>query len=187
MGAISDWLIGIEEKTAELLVTMSGGALSENKALEMVRDEFERVDFDYMRVDFNVLVDGAMGIVEGGKRTRYLHNMRWEFEDYMRPDMWNKVTADGVYEDNAWVGIDAFFEFCECGYVTDVEEHPFFVDAKGNVHDYYAAVNLMDEELREELHRSMSHDTPQEFIERYAEKHLEKFGEGFAPYDGGAW
>lgn len=187
MSKTSAWLIEIEEKTADLMVTMSGSAIGKDEALDMVQEEFERVGFDYTKVDFNVLVDGAMGIREGSKRTRWLSIKYWEFNDYMRPEMWNKVSADGIYEDDALVGIGAFFEFCEKGYVTDHDEHPFFVDEKGNVHDYDAAVNLMDEELREELHRTMSHGTPQEFIERYAMEHREKFGEGFAPYEGGAW
>ena len=187
MSKTAEWMIDIEEKTADLMVTLGGHSLSKDEALDMVRDEFEYEEFDCARFDFNTLVDDAMGIRDGGKRTRYLTRMRWEFEDYMRPQMWNEVSAEGIYRDDAWAAIGAFIEFCENGYVTDDDGHPFFVDAFGNVHDYDAAVNLMDEELREELHRTMSHSTPQEFIERYAEKHREKFGEGFAPYEGGAW
>ncbi len=186
MSKTSEWLIDIEEKTADLMVTMSGSALGKDEALDMVQEEFERVGFDYTMFDFNALVDDAMGI-RRRVRARLLHKMYLEFDKYMRPEMWNEVSTDGICEDDAWVAIGAFMEFCELGYVTDSEVHPFFVDAFGNVHDYDAAVNLMDEELREEVHRSMSHSTPQKFIERYAEKHLEKFGEGFAPYDGGAW
>ena len=50
-----------------------------------------------------------------------------------------------------------------------------------------AAVNLMDDELREQVHEEMAPCTEQEFVERYAELHEERFGEGFAPYTGEAW
>ena len=57
----------------------------------------------------------------------------------------------------------------------------------GNEINYEAAVQLMDDELREELHLE-GIDDQQEFIERYVEMHAEKFdGEEFAPYYGGAW
>lgn len=187
MGAVKQWLAEIEEKTADLMVTMSGGMLGKDEALDMARDEFEQEGFDCTRFDFNALVDDAMGIREGSKRTRWLRRMYWEFDEYMRYEMWDKMTYDGIYEDDAWEVIGAFVEFCEKGYVTDEGGHPFFVGEDGCVHDYDAAVNLMDEELREELLRTMSNSTPQEFIKAYAEKHKEKFGEGFAPYDGGAW
>lgn len=187
MSKTSEWLIDIEEKTAALMVSMSAYMLDEDKAFEMVQEEFERVRFGYTRVDFNALVDEAMGIEGRTARTKWLNKMYWEFEKYMRPEMWDKLGETGIHEDDADEVLGAFRQFCEHGYVVDDDGHAFFVDAFGNVHDYDAAVNLMDEELREELHRSMSHSTPQEFIERYAKDHREKFGEGFAPYEGGAW
>jgi hypothetical protein len=52
--------------------------------------------------------------------------------------------------------------------------------------DYEAAVNLMDDGPREELHAE-GIESDQEFIERYAKMHEERFGEGFAPYTGGEW
>lgn len=187
MSKTAEWMIDIEEKTADLMVTLSGYSLSKDEALDMVRDEFEYEEFDCARFDFNALVDDAMGIRDGGKRTRYLTRMCWEFEGYMLPEMWGKIGEDGVYEDDALSVLGAFSHFCVSGFVRDNFGNPLFVDAKGNVRDYYTAVNLMDDELREELNRTMIHSTPQEFIERYADKHHEKFGEGFAPYDGGAW
>lgn len=60
-------------------------------------------------------------------------------------------------------------------------------DASGHLIDYKAAVNLMDGSLREQVHAEMSPCSEQEFIERYAELHAKKFGEGFAPYWGNAW
>lgn len=61
------------------------------------------------------------------------------------------------------------------------------LNINGNAINYEAAVQLMDDELREKIHAD-GIDDPQEFIERYVEMHAEKFdGEEFAPYYGGAW
>lgn len=67
-------------------------------------------------------------------------------------------------------------------------------DGAGMVRDYdgkqvsfEAVVPYMDREIAEELHAEGVEDR-QEFFERYAEAHAEKFdGEEFAPYYGGAW
>lgn len=60
------------------------------------------------------------------------------------------------------------------------------MDIDGRAIDFEAAVNLMDDGLREELHAE-GIDDPQEFLERYAQAHEDTFGEGFAPYVGGEW
>ena len=53
--------------------------------------------------------------------------------------------------------------------------------------EFEAVVPYMDAEIAERLHGEGIEDE-QEFIERYAELHAEKFGgEDFAPYYGGAW
>jgi hypothetical protein len=44
---------------------------------------------------------------------------------------------------------------------------------------YDAAVNLMDDEIREELHRDMVPCTDEEFLEAYMKAHKEKYGEDF--------
>ncbi|ACU93984.1 hypothetical protein Ccur_02570 [Cryptobacterium curtum DSM 15641] len=62
------------------------------------------------------------------------------------------------------------------------------LDINGNEIDFEAAVNLMDDEIREELHEKMAPCSNQEFLEAYAKAHAEKFdGEEFAPYYGEAW
>ena len=63
-------------------------------------------------------------------------------------------------------------------------------DAKGNQIDFDAAVELMDDEIREDMSNSYEpgFDNPQVFIEEYSRRHTAKFGgEAFAPYAGGAW
>lgn len=60
-------------------------------------------------------------------------------------------------------------------------------DFFGNEIDFEEAVNLMDDELREQVHAEMATCTDQDFIDRYADLHEQKFGEGFAPYTGEAW
>lgn len=42
-----------------------------------------------------------------------------------------------------------------------------------------AAVVLMDDELREEIHMDIAPCTDEEFLEEYKKRHLEKFGEEF--------
>lgn len=60
-------------------------------------------------------------------------------------------------------------------------------DFFGSEIDFEEAVNLMDDELREQVSAEMAPCTDQDFIDRYADLHEKKFGEGFAPYTGEAW
>lgn len=60
-------------------------------------------------------------------------------------------------------------------------------DANDREVDFEAAVNTMDDEIREDLH-SLGIEDPQEFFDAYAEKHEEKHGETWVcnnPH--GAW
>lgn len=45
--------------------------------------------------------------------------------------------------------------------------------------DYDAAVSMMDDELREELHNKLAPCSDQEFMDAYVEAHQAKFGEQF--------
>ena len=60
-------------------------------------------------------------------------------------------------------------------------------DINGSEVDYDAAVNLMDDEIREALHAEMAPCKPQDFFVAYAKAHEDKHGEQFAPYCGTAW
>ena len=61
-------------------------------------------------------------------------------------------------------------------------------DYYGNDVNFEAAANLMDDELREELHMELAPCSEQEFFDAYAMAHAEKFGgEEFAPYYNLAW
>ena len=62
-----------------------------------------------------------------------------------------------------------------------------FKNINGEQVSFEAVVNLMDDELREQVHEELAPCTEQEFVERYAELHEERYGEGFAPYTGEAW
>ena len=44
---------------------------------------------------------------------------------------------------------------------------------------YDAAVELMDDEIREELHNSGDYDTDEAFLEEYMEAHEAKYGIAF--------
>ena len=63
----------------------------------------------------------------------------------------------------------------------------YFENINGEQVSFEAAVNLMDDELREQVHEELAPCTEQEFVERYAELHEERYCEGFAPYTGEAW
>ena len=54
-------------------------------------------------------------------------------------------------------------------------------DYNGNNIDFEAAVMLMDDEIREQLHGTGIEDE-QEFYNPYCEKHYEKYNEEFARY-----
>ena len=43
--------------------------------------------------------------------------------------------------------------------------------------NYDGAVDMMDDDLREEIHMSLAPCTEQEFFDEYAKRHLERFGE----------
>lgn len=45
--------------------------------------------------------------------------------------------------------------------------------------DYDAAVILMDDDLREQLHAELAPCTEQEFFDEYVELHFERYGEEF--------
>ena len=54
------------------------------------------------------------------------------------------------------------------------------VNLNGKTIDFDAAVNLMNDEIREELHNKMAPCTDQEFIDAYAKAHADKYdGEEF--------
>jgi hypothetical protein len=54
------------------------------------------------------------------------------------------------------------------------------VNLNGKTIDFDAAVNLMDDDIREALHSKMAPCTDQEFIDAYVEAHAAKFeGEEF--------
>mgnify|MGYP000952711741 FL=1 len=54
------------------------------------------------------------------------------------------------------------------------------VTLNGKTIDFDAAVNLMDDEIREDLHNKMAPCTDQEFLDAYVQAHAAKYeGEEF--------
>lgn len=45
--------------------------------------------------------------------------------------------------------------------------------------NYESAVNLMDDEIREDIHREMAPCSDAEFLTEYCKRHAEKYGEEF--------
>lgn len=57
-------------------------------------------------------------------------------------------------------------------------------DAKGNQIDFDAAVQLMDDDIREDMASNFvaGFDNPQAFLIEYARRHFLAFGEEFSAY-----
>lgn len=53
------------------------------------------------------------------------------------------------------------------------------VIVNGQEFDMDAVANLMDDELREDIHMDLAPCTDQEFVDEYCKRHLAKFGEEF--------
>jgi hypothetical protein len=53
------------------------------------------------------------------------------------------------------------------------------LDANGHAVDFDAAVNVMDEDIREALHARLAPCEPQVFMAAYEAAHLAKYGEDF--------
>ena len=49
----------------------------------------------------------------------------------------------------------------------------------GEMVDFDAAVNLMDDEIREAVHADIAPCTDQEFMDEYVKRHEAKYGETF--------
>ena len=54
------------------------------------------------------------------------------------------------------------------------------VELNGSMVDYEACVSMMDDDIREQLHRELAPCTNQEFLDAYVDKHFEKYGEDFS-------
>ena len=57
----------------------------------------------------------------------------------------------------------------------------YVINQYGKEIDFDAAVNIMDDDLREQLNNELAPCTNQKFFEAYAKAHLEKFDEEFEP------
>lgn len=65
---------------------------------------------------------------------------------------------------------------------TDYETVVNYLNSEIN---FAAAVNLMDDEIREYLNTPPAPSTPQEFFDEYCKKHFEKYGREFLLDDEG--
>lgn len=62
------------------------------------------------------------------------------------------------------------------------------INAAGNEVDFAAAVELMDDAVRESVHAEVAPCTDQEFFDAYCAAHLDEFGEEFVPnVERGQW
>lgn len=61
--------------------------------------------------------------------------------------------------------------------ITNGTEDSLVINEYGQLIHYDVAVNMMDDDLRNELHFELAPCTDQEFFEAYAKAHQEKFDE----------
>lgn len=59
------------------------------------------------------------------------------------------------------------------------DNNGYVYDENGNRIFFEAAVTLMDDEIREEVHRDIVPCTEQEFYDEYVKRHMDAFGEEF--------
>ena len=62
---------------------------------------------------------------------------------------------------------------------TKMSEYTEVINQDGRLIDFYAAVQLMDDDIRERLHEEMAPCTPQEFYNAYVEAHEIEHHESF--------
>lgn len=60
-----------------------------------------------------------------------------------------------------------------------MKEYTEVINQDGKLIDFYAAVQLMDDDIRERLHEEMAPCTPQEFYNAYVEAHEIEHHENF--------
>ena len=66
-----------------------------------------------------------------------------------------------------------------CAAALEKQASQYVQDENGRTVDYAAAVEMMDDDLREQLHQEMAPCTNQEFFDAYVKAHAAKFGEKF--------
>lgn len=60
-----------------------------------------------------------------------------------------------------------------------LEIYEEMVKVNDHMVNFDAVVNLMDDEIREELHQELAPCAAQEFVDEYIKRHRQKFGEEF--------
>lgn len=98
------------------------------------------------------------------------------------------VQHPGQHPGGAYYWITPRQEILVISQINEIEDTKMtaITDINGKEIDFDAAVMLMDDDLREELHAE-GIENEQEFLERYAAAHQKRFSEEFAPYTGGNW
>ncbi len=83
--------------------------------------------------------------------------------------------------------VDAEAFAAACRWARDGDSGAPATDCHGIPVDFEAAVNLMDDDLREEVHAFMAPCSQGDFLDVYAAAHELRFGEPFAPVCGAPW
>lgn len=146
--------------------------------------------YDELFIDDSVTGNGSGSYTfSGAKAAENVAGIIWddEFADRCR-----EYGYDGVPTERGPEAVDVIARCIALGELSG-ELCDYWRDARGLVEDergelidFAAASNLMDSDIREELHNGPQISN-QAFMDAYAEAHREKYGEDFAPYVGGAW
>ncbi len=89
-----------------------------------------------------------------------------EYDDVFDQEMFAVIGIDKLESDT---------NLCpEC-----IEKRNNEVTVNGRQYDMRAVINLMDDELREEIHMDLAPCTDQMFVDEYCRRHLAKYGEEF--------
>ena len=90
-------------------------------------------------------------------------------------DLWTNEALDELVVESAEI------ERLSREWGKPIEELMKQVEETEDTPDYYfdAAVSLMDDELREQIHADLAPCTNAEFLHEYERRHLEKYGEEF--------
>ena len=125
---------------------------------------------------FNRFDEGTLEMTWNDLNTNYFHDSAMQYRE-----------KDERRFEEIWETLCNLAEEAEDEEAYDRLTEGIVFDARGYEVDYNSAVALMDDDVREEIHMKLAPCTEQEFFESYSARHLEKFGEEFAPYSGGDW
>lgn len=133
----------------------------------------------------DVILDGEilMPFSDMGDAREFVRK-RYTMRDEAVPE--REEYGDPVYNLLAYTETDEELGEIETVAVWRLADEGKVLDVHDDEVDFEAAVNAMDDGLREEIHMR-GYECDQNFFDAYAEAHQHRFNEEWAPYWGKAW